>query len=167
MGRVNPMKSEKRPWKTILMASVLLSLAVPVESATAEETGEYGDVEWGMSMEEVRKLVPGGVPEKNIVRGSTFYKSSRQLGGKEFEATYRFDGGKLVSVDLYKGKIGAGDVEGIQKEMIEKYGPSDEEKMGSQVWYTDDGKLTLLPLNAAGKKSYPVMIRYKKPQPED
>ena len=51
--------------------------------------------------------------------------------------------------------------------MIEKYGPSDEEEMGSQVWYTDDCKLTLIPLKAAGEKSYPIMIRYRKPQPED
>jgi hypothetical protein len=167
MGRGNPMKSDRRPWKTILTASLVLSLAVLVESATAEEMAEYGDVEWGMSMKEVRSLVPGGTTEKNIVKGSTFYKSSRQFRGTEFEATYRFDDGKLVSVDLYKRKIGAGDVEGIQKQMTEKYGPSDEEKMGSQVWYTDDGKLTLIPLNAAGEKSYPVMIRYRKPQPED
>jgi len=161
------MKSKKRSWKTILTASVVLWFSVLVELPSAEETPEFGDVEWGMSMKEVRSLVPGGTTEKNIVKGNTFYKASRQLGGTEFEATYRFDDGKLVSVDLYKRKIGEGDVEGIQKQMTEKYGPSDEEKMGSQVWYTDDGKLTLIPLNAAGEKSYPVMIRYRKPQPED
>jgi hypothetical protein len=161
------MKSEMRRRGIILKAWVFLSLAVIVEPATAEEVAEYGDVDWGMSMEEVRKRVPGGTMEKNIVKGSTFYKSSRQVGAKEFEATYRFDDGKLVSVDLYRRKIGAGDVEGIQEQMIEKYGPSDEEEMGSQVWYTDDGKLTLIPLKAAGEKSYPVMIRYRKPQPED
>ena len=161
------MKNKKRRWKIILTASVVLWFSVLVESPSAEEAPELGGVEWGMSMEEVRRLAPGGTMEKNIVKGSTFYKSSRQYGGKEFEATYRFDDGKLVSVDLYKRKIGAGDVDGIQKQMIEKYGPSDEEEMGSQVWYTDDGKLTLVPLNGAGKKSYPVMIRYKKPQPED
>jgi hypothetical protein len=161
------MKSEMRPRGIILKAWVVLSLAVIVEPATAEEVAGYSDVEWGMSMEEVRTRVPGGTMEKNIVKGSTFYKSSRQVGGKEFEATYRFDDGKLVSVDLYRRKIGTGDVEGIQEQMAEKYGPSDEEEMGSQVWYTDNGKLTLIPLTATGKKSYPVMIRYRKRQPED
>jgi hypothetical protein len=161
------MKGVMRPWRRILKASLILSLAVIVESSKAEEPAQYGDVEWGMSLKEVRELVPGGTIEEGHRQGPSFYKSSRQMGGKEFEATYRFDEGKLVSVDLYRRKIGSEDVEEIRKEMIEKYGPTDEEKMGGQVWYTDDGKLTLLPLNAAGRKSYPVMIRYRKPQTDD
>ena len=161
------MKTEKELWKTLLRASLTLSLAVIVESSTAEEPEQSGDVQWGMSLKDVRELVPGGTIEEGHPEGPSFYRSSRQVGGKEFEATYRFDDGKLVSVDLYRQKMGSEDVDEIRKEMIEKYGPTNEEKMGSHVWYTDDGKLTLLPLNAAGKKSYPVMIRYRNPQPDD
>ena len=161
------MKGEKTAWRTILKASVILSLALIVESPAAEETGGQEDVEWGMSIGEVKKIAPGGRIEKDVARGRTFYKSSKKIGGKGFEATYRFEDGELVSVDLYRSKIGARDVEAVRKEIIEKHGPKDEEAMGGQVWYTEKGKLTLVPLDTSGRKAYPIIIRYKKPQSED
>ena len=76
------MNSEMRRRRIMLKAWAFLSLAFILEPATAEEVSEYGDVDWGMSMEEVRKRVPGGTVEKNIVKGSTFYKSSRASRNK-------------------------------------------------------------------------------------
>ena len=162
------MKGEKTASGTILKALVILSLLLIVESPAAEETGGYGDAEWGMSIGEVKKIAPGGKIEKDVAKGRTFYKSSKKIGGKGFEATYRFENGELVSVDLYRGKIGAKDVEAVRKEITDKHGPNDEEAMGGgQVWYTDEGKLTLIPLDTTGGKTSPIIIRYKKPKPDD
>jgi hypothetical protein len=161
------MKGKKTASRKILKVSVILSLLLFSESLAAEETGGFGDVEWGMSPGEVKKIAPGGRMEKDIAKGRTFYKSSRQIGGKGFEATYQFEDGELVSVDLYRSKVGAKDVEAVRKEITDKHGPKDEESMGAQVWKTDKGRLTLVPLDTTGGRTHPMIIRYKKPEPED
>jgi hypothetical protein len=158
------MRFEKTASKTILNTLLILSLALLAESPAAEEVGGYGDVEWGMSIGEVKKIAPGGNTEKGVMTGRIFYKASQKIGGKEFEATYRFEDGELVSVDLYRSKIGKEDVEAVREEITNRYGPNDSEEMGGEVWYTDKGKLTLVPLKTSGGKASPLVIRYKKPK---
>ena len=43
------MKGKKTASRKILKVSVILSLLLFAESLAAEETGGFGDVEWGMS----------------------------------------------------------------------------------------------------------------------
>jgi hypothetical protein len=118
-----------------------------------------------MSIDEVERIAPGGKIEEDVAKGRSFYKASQQVGGKDFEVTYRFEDGELVSVDLFRSKASAEDVEAVRQEIVEKLGKKDEEAMGGEVWYTDEGKLTLVPLETSGSSKHPVVIRYKKPKP--